>query len=60
MATRIRRLALAVTAYCSWQERNTRIFQNVIRKDDNVLNDVQNYIIGRTWYWKVNRSYANW
>ena len=60
VAARIGRLALAVTAYRSWQERNPRIFQNVITNDDNALNDVQNYIIGRTWYWKVNRIYANW
>lgn len=60
MIARIGRLTMGVTLYCLWQERNTRIFQNAIRNEEAVLIDIQNYVIAKTWYWRVDRKYINW
>lgn len=51
MMARAGKLALEVTVYSVWQERNARIFQNTCRTEDSVLAEVQNYVIGKTCLW---------
>lgn len=40
--------------------RNTRFIQIVVRNEESLLIDIQNYILARTWHWRVNGSYVNW
>ena len=51
---------MAVTIYCVWQERNARVFQQVYKDVSAVMSEIQNYVVGRTWYWKCKRTYVNW
>lgn len=58
MLARIGKLSTAVVIYCTWQERNYRIFQRECRDIEAVMADVQNYIVGRSWFRKVKRTFV--
>lgn len=48
------------SVYSVGQERNQCTFQNKFRSEDVLLRDLENYVWGRTWNWKVVRSFNNW
>ena len=60
LKARLSRLSLSVCIYCLWIERNLRIFQNKYRNTTAVMCEVERYIIGRTWNWRVPRKFENW
>ena len=56
----VRALALAVTVYCIWMERNCRIFRQTGLEWAALIVKVENKMRDATWFWKARRNSAHW